>query len=151
MLEDKPDLFIQQALNTHCLINTAAMLSLQRCRAGPSRGVASSPQRPLKAGKVSTQLLSLWMFPCITGKGIQIKTGKNQTSAMMPSFASMSSFFNKVLCSGNTSIYWLFIQKGPLSTRRLLQPEICLLVWWGLCIFSSLLSVSWPRWGGVSF
>ena len=34
MLEDKPDLFIQQALNTHCLINTAAMLSLQRCRAG---------------------------------------------------------------------------------------------------------------------
>lgn len=45
-LEDRPDLFIQQALKTHSLINTAAALSLQRGSVVQSHGQTSWPPKP---------------------------------------------------------------------------------------------------------
>lgn len=119
------------------------MLSLQRRRAGQSRGVASSPQRPLKKGTVSTQLLSLWMFPCITGEGILIKTGQNQTSAMMSSFASMSSFFNSAMFREHICLLIVPTEKPSLhqetaSTRNLLACLMGFVHLWAFLVPSCL-------------
>lgn len=80
-LEDRPDLFIWQALKTHCLINTPTAPFAKRKRSAIARA-STLGQRPAHNMKVNTQWLPFCMFPCRIGEVIKIKDVKNQTSNM---------------------------------------------------------------------